>query len=92
MGYSTTPNFLDKAYSAGQISTAVFALGLSSNSTHSILYYDDIPQNVTDGTVMIDINSDNYWQVGVIGFLANDDDITGYAAANAVIDSGTSYL
>ena len=34
--------------------------------------------------------SNYYWQLKIIGFLAGDDDLTGYAKKMAVIDSGTT--
>lgn len=44
MGFTTTPNFLDLAYSNNQISSPVFALAIRNFSFQSFIYYDGIPQ------------------------------------------------
>jgi len=43
MGFTSTPNFLDLAYQAKEISSPVFALALSNLPEQSTLYFDGIP-------------------------------------------------
>ncbi len=40
MGFTTTPNFLDLAYTAKQIQTNTFALNLLSTANQSLIYYN----------------------------------------------------
>ncbi len=40
MGFTSTPNFLDTAYQAGQIQTNVFSLNLLPTTNNSIIYYN----------------------------------------------------
>lgn len=51
MGFTTTPNFLDAAYQAGQIQTNVFSLNLLGLNNNSIIYYNQIPEEVLNSTV-----------------------------------------
>jgi hypothetical protein len=44
MGFTTTPNFLDLAYSDNLISSPVFALGLVESTGQSVIYYNGIPE------------------------------------------------
>jgi hypothetical protein len=64
MGYSKAPNFLDLAYSAGQISSPVFSLQLNLMNESSYLYYDNgLPSIIADNTIWVRLNSDENWQV-----------------------------
>jgi hypothetical protein len=63
MGYSTSPNFLDSAYSANQIKTAAFALQILNTTQQSILYYDEIPESIVTKTIMINQFGSGHWQV-----------------------------
>jgi hypothetical protein len=54
MGYTQTPNFLDLAYSANQITTPVFSLQLNLDTATSYLYYDGgLPSNISKQTIWI---------------------------------------
>lgn len=51
MGFTTTPNFLDTAFQAGQIKTNVFTLSLVNTTNSSLIYYNQIPQDILNNTV-----------------------------------------
>ena len=94
MGFSSLPNFLDMAYQAGQIGTNTFVLQLiyddvTENDT-SILYYNDLPDEIEADTLFSSVVAQGYWQLYLVGMYEDDFDITYLASSYAIIDSGTS--
>lgn len=59
-----------------------------------MIYYNQIPSLYLEKSlysyVNIPFQYSAPWQLQVIGFLANNDDLTSFSSSNAVIDSGTS--
>lgn len=91
MGYSHIPNFLDNAYAANQISSPVFALSLTKNtSSLSGFYYNNIPQSIISNTIFVDQFGLERWQVEVITVNLGGIDFSAYSAKSAIIDSGTT--
>lgn len=80
MGFTTTPNFLDTAYQAGQIQTNTFSLNLLPTTNNSIIYYNEIPSEILSSTVYSPVVSGSgRWLLTLIGFYAGDIDMTQYA-------------
>lgn len=80
MGFTSTPNFLDLAYQAGQIQTNVFSLSLLNTSTSSLIYYNQIPQEIINNTLYSTVVSGSQrWELNLIGFYADNQDMTQYA-------------
>lgn len=50
MDFAST-NFLDLAFAAGQIQTNVFTLNLLNTSSSSLIYYNQIPEEILNNTV-----------------------------------------
>lgn len=93
MGFTSTPNFLDAAYEAGQIQTNVFTLNLLPIDNNSIIYYNEIPEEILNSTLyspVTNLSGSGVWDVNLIGVYAGTEDLTQYASNNSVIDSGTS--
>jgi len=92
MGFTTTPNFLDIAYSNNLISSPVFALALTDPINQSIIYYNEIPPEIVNETFFVPVVGNVYWQVQIIGLTVGNIDMTSISATIAIIDSGTSYF
>lgn len=92
MGYTTTANFLDNAYNAGQIQSPVFALKISNNTDQSFIYYNNIPLSITQNTIMVDQYETGHWQVEILATYVDGTDYTSSSSNIALIDSGTSYF
>jgi hypothetical protein len=67
MGSTNTPNFLDIAYSKGQIATSSFALMIETTTQQSYIFYNDIPESITSQTVYIPVVENGYWSLKVVG-------------------------
>jgi hypothetical protein len=90
MGYTTTPNFLDIAYSQNEIKSPVFTLQIEQTTSQSYIYYNEIPEWITNTTTFEPVVDNEYWQVSTIGVTVGGIDMTSFAANIAIIDSGTS--
>ncbi len=92
MDYSSSPNFLDDAFAAGQIASSIFALDLNYQNQTSYFYYNKVSQAILSQTSWIEMYGTTHWQVEVISFFVNGMDMTSSASDTAVVDSGTSLL
>jgi hypothetical protein len=63
-----------------------------NSSNQSLMYYNQIPQWITNSTISLDVVGNTYWQVNVLGAIVGGIDMTSSCANAAVIDSGTSYF
>lgn len=91
MGFSSTPNFLDSAYQAGEISSPAFALSINETlNGQSTLYYNNIPENIVNSTIMVSQYGSGHWQVEILSVVIGGIDYTSSAANTAIIDSGTT--
>jgi hypothetical protein len=63
MDITSSPNFLDNAYSTGQISTSVFALDLNYVNQTSYLYYNNgLNQSILSQTTWISQYGSDHWE------------------------------
>jgi hypothetical protein len=94
MGYTNIPNFLDVAYQQGQIATPAFALSIATTSQQqqSYIYYNQIPEWITNSSSNVSVVGNTYWQVSLLGVIVGGIVMTTSSADVAVIDSGTSYF
>lgn len=63
MDITSSPNFLDNAYSSGQISTPVFALDLNYANQTSYLYYNNgLNKSILSQTTWINQYGSDHWE------------------------------
>lgn len=69
MGSTSSPNFLDLAYSANQISSPVFALEINTQKSGipSVMHYNTLPTSIINNSVFVNVPNMEYWHVNIIG-------------------------
>eukprot|EP00828_Plagiopyla_frontata_P026311 TRINITY_DN343_c0_g2_i3.p1 TRINITY_DN343_c0_g2~~TRINITY_DN343_c0_g2_i3.p1 ORF type:complete len:362 (-),score=46.06 TRINITY_DN343_c0_g2_i3:1305-2390(-) len=86
-----SPNWLDLAYQAGQLSDAQFAFDLRNQAT--VTYFFAGSSSFNEKVTWIDVSMQYYWAVGItctaINLKCTPQE---QSAMNAVVDTGTSFL
>lgn len=92
MGYSSIPNFLDKAAENNQIESSVFALQMGGFGEPSVLYYNQLPSFLEISNIYVPVIGAELWEVETFNIKVGGYDYSNVATKRMIVDTTTSMM